>query len=584
MRTIQLRRRLTLIGSVLLLFGHLATLAAPATASAARPSLYLTFDDGPDPIWTPQILDLLDRYNAKATFFVVGSRVGAGGALINRIIQSGHALGNHSWMHEPLNRRTDADVVASLEATTAAVDRHGYTMQCMRPPYGAVSDHLRAINAGLGLTTLLWDIDTFDWKRPGVASIVGRVGNHPDGKDVLLHDGGGPRAETVAAVAELLAKFSGSYNFASLPVCASAERGSAEPVAFTPPTMNAVGPGLRFRPATPRRLIDTRTAGIPMHAGETRRIQADGPGAAAINLTAVNARDAGYLTAWNCDASMPSTSSNNVMARQTRAVGTVVGTDATGGFCVFSSTTTDLIVDVTGRYTATGGDGFHSSPPTRLFDSRGGGAPTASGPIRTPVGATAVSINVTVVDPSSDGFLTAYGCSSGGSNTSTVNFRAGQTIANFAQIAVDAGGLCLQSDQPTHVIVDLTGWYGGNGDVLRIGRPVRVLDTRDGTGGWHNSVSDGQMIWAPAVTVGGPGATALLSTMTAVEPRAAGFLQAWACTTARPLTSVLNTERRVTVPNTAIVPTDSAGKTCLSLDTRGHLLFDVIAWFEPSHL
>lgn len=566
---------------MLLLSTGLTPRSASAAATSIRPALYLTFDDGPDPTFTPQILDLLDRYNAKATFFVVGSRVASGGALIDRMIRSGHALGNHSWLHEPLNRRTDAEVVASLNATSAAVERHGYTMRCMRPPYGAVSDHLRDINASLGFTTLLWDIDTFDWKRPGVSSIVGRVGYHPDGKDVLMHDGGGPRAETVAAVAELLAKFSGTHTIAPLPACESAERGSAEPVSFTPAAMTPTGPGLRFRPSTPRRLVDTRGTATPLQAGETRRIQTDGAGAVAINLTAVNPRDAGFLTAWNCDASMPTTSSNNVLARQTRAVGTVVGTDATGGICVFSSTATDLIIDVTGRYTAAGGDGFHISPPTRLLDSRTGAAPLTSGPIRTPPGASAVSINVTIVEPPADGFLTAYGCSAGGSDTSTVNFSAGQTIANFAQIAVDASGLCLRSDQPTHVIVDLAGWYGGVGDVLRVGRPVRALDTRDGTGGWRNAVSAGQTIWAPAVTAGPEMATALLSTMTAVEPRSAGFLQAWACSTERPTTSVLNTERRVTVPNTAIVPTDKTGNTCLSLDTRGHMLFDVIAWFEP---
>jgi Polysaccharide deacetylase len=511
---------------------------------------------------------------------VLGKQVEAQGALFDRIIRTGHAVGNHTWAHQRLPLRTNEDIASTLSATSAVIRQHGYEVRCMRPPYGATDDRVRAVTASVGLSTVLWDMDTFDWKRLGVADILAHFPHHPANKDILMHDGGGERSQTVAAVASILATFADSYRFEPLPECL--EAGNAEAVSAPRVATQAIGQGLYFEATTPRRVLDTRPGGVALGAGETRRVQVAERGALAINFTTVQARGAGFQTVWDCRGDTPSTSTNNVTAGQTRAVGTIVGLDDTGTFCIYSSSPADIIVDVTGHFSTKAAWGFHTAPPTRLLDSRNqSSSPGQSWRVATPSGALAVAINLTIVSPQQDGFASAYPCSSRAPDTSTVNYRANENVANFAQLAVGPEGLCVTTNSPAHVIVDLVGWYGaGGGDHLRLGRPVRALDTRIGTGGWQNTVAPDQVITVPAMQGGPARATALITSLTAVNTRSAGFLQAWGCDGARPVTSVLNSPPRATVPNTALLAVVGGGSTCLSMTTRSHLLMDVIAWFE----
>ena len=553
------------------------------SSAATRPVMYLTFDDGPDATYTPQILNLLDRYNAKATFFVLGKLIGEQPAIFDRIVRSGHAVGNHSWAHEDLRGRTDEQIKSSLTQTNAVAQKYGYRLRCLRPPYGSTDARVRAAVASVGLSTVLWDIDTLDWQRPGADMLVARVGDHPVGKTILMHDGGGPRSQTVAALSAILSKFADTYDFAPLPGCVQVDSSEASVVPAAISTMSATSAGLLFQPTTPTRILDTRSTGARLTAGDVRRITYHAVGALAVNLTAVNASTDGFLTAWDCVGDAPSTSSNNVQRSGTRAAGTVVALDATGSFCVMSSTATDLVVDVTGEYRTDQGDGFHPTDPQRLLDTRSTGGAAARVPIGIPldVKMRAVAVNVTVTEPDAAGFVSVFACSAETTNTSAVNFRAGETIANMVQVPLDGSGLCVRSDQRTQIIVDLDGWYGEGGSVLRLGRPVRTLDTRDGSGGWLHTVAADQVINVATPTGGPVGATALLSTITTTDARGQGFVQAWPCSVARPTTSVLNTESGVAVPNTAIISADATGTTCLSSSGRTHLLFDVVGWFEP---
>lgn len=166
-------------------------------ATATGKVIYLTFDDGPDPVWTPQVLRLLTKYGAKATFFQLGDMVTAHPGLQTRVRAAGHTIGSHSISH-PL-----------LTLVPSARRRHeiagGPVSHCFRPPYGATNAQVSAEIRAAGMAEILWTVDPRDWDRPGAAAIAHRVLSraHPGGI-VLLHDGGGHRAQTVAALDRIL--------------------------------------------------------------------------------------------------------------------------------------------------------------------------------------------------------------------------------------------------------------------------------------------------------------------------------------------------------------------------------------------
>lgn len=162
----------------------------------------LTFDDGPHPYYTPAVLDVLDRYDVKATFFVLGIQVDAYPHLVREIAARGHSVQNHTCRHKRLTSWSSTTVAAEFECGTRAIEEAaGVTPRCQRPPYGATSSRVEAIGESLGLTQVLWDVDAADWTRPSAGTISWRVLRYTDGGDVvLLHDGGGIRWNTVNAL------------------------------------------------------------------------------------------------------------------------------------------------------------------------------------------------------------------------------------------------------------------------------------------------------------------------------------------------------------------------------------------------
>lgn len=194
---------------------------APAGPAPAGPGgvVYLTFDDGPTPAYTAPILALLARYRARATFFVIGRNAAAHPELVRQEHAAGHGVGNHTWNHRRLNGLEDGRLEAEVDATSAVIGRAtGTPVRCLRPPYATVdaasADRARA----RGLRLVLWDVDSNDWRRPGVAAIAGRVlGRVRSGDVVLLHDGGGDRTQTVAALEQVLASLSArGFRFSAL--------------------------------------------------------------------------------------------------------------------------------------------------------------------------------------------------------------------------------------------------------------------------------------------------------------------------------------------------------------------------------
>lgn len=175
---------------------------------AAGEGLALTFDDGPDPRWTPAVLDLLRRHRARATFCVVGQHVAAHPELVRRIADEGHALCDHTWTHdEALASRPTAIVRTELRRTYDAVvaATGGRAPVYFRAPAGRWSPRVVAEARRLGLRPLGWSLDPADWRRPPPAAIASQVLQGPThGAIVLLHDGYGHREATVAALDSIL--------------------------------------------------------------------------------------------------------------------------------------------------------------------------------------------------------------------------------------------------------------------------------------------------------------------------------------------------------------------------------------------
>jgi peptidoglycan/xylan/chitin deacetylase (PgdA/CDA1 family) len=171
----------------------------PTAAAAAgnKKVLFFSFDDGPDPYWTPKILSVLQKHGAHATFFELGSMQNAHPGLREQVLAAGNTIGSHSISHP------------QLTAINASRRHHeifdGPQSKCFRPPYGASNPKVRADIKAAGMTQVLWDVDPRDWARPGTNAIVNNILHHAHRRNIILmHDGGGDRGQSVAALDKVL--------------------------------------------------------------------------------------------------------------------------------------------------------------------------------------------------------------------------------------------------------------------------------------------------------------------------------------------------------------------------------------------
>ena len=191
--------------------------------SGGTRSMVLTFDDGPDPNYTPQVLDILRSHHVKAMFFVCGEMAKDNPDLLRRMIDEGHTVGNHTWSHPELPRMTRRKIRDEIESTVDAVDKAvGETPRWFRAPYGAWNRDVFELGSEYGMEPLAWTVDTLDWSEPGTSSIVRRVieGAAP-GVVVLSHDAGGNRSQTVAALRRYLPELLSSGYELGVPTRAS---------------------------------------------------------------------------------------------------------------------------------------------------------------------------------------------------------------------------------------------------------------------------------------------------------------------------------------------------------------------------
>jgi peptidoglycan/xylan/chitin deacetylase (PgdA/CDA1 family) len=176
-------------------------------------TVYLTFDDGPSP-YTSSILTTLDRTGSTATFFHLGVNEGGFPHADARIRAQGSKVANHSYDHPDLTTRTPAQLRRQIT--------HGPQGKCFRPPYGATNAAVRKAIAEAGLREVLWSVDTLDWTKPGVTTLAktGRLKSIGNGTIVLMHDGGGDRTQTVAALPRVIADLHArGYQVRALPYC-----------------------------------------------------------------------------------------------------------------------------------------------------------------------------------------------------------------------------------------------------------------------------------------------------------------------------------------------------------------------------
>lgn len=168
----------------------------------------ITIDDGPDPQWTPQVLDVLRQYGVKATFCMVGTQAQAHPDLVKKVVAAGHRLCDHSVSHDTgMDKKSEAyqsrEILDAERMITEASG--GVRPMYYRAPGGAFTPYSRKLAASRGMRPLGWNVDTKDFERPGTDAIVATVERElPNGPTLLFHDAGGDRSQTVEALRRIL--------------------------------------------------------------------------------------------------------------------------------------------------------------------------------------------------------------------------------------------------------------------------------------------------------------------------------------------------------------------------------------------
>src|SRR6266566_1184983 len=171
---------------------------APAESSVTFSSVHvdgpyiaMTFDDGPSATLTPKLLDILAAHHLKATFFVIGENVAQHPEIVARAAREGHEIGNHSWSHPNFGKMSDDGVRSQVQRTDDAIKGvTGARPTLLRPPYGSITARQkRWIHDQFGYQIILWDVDPYDWKRPGPSAVRNRILKETQpGSIVLSHD------------------------------------------------------------------------------------------------------------------------------------------------------------------------------------------------------------------------------------------------------------------------------------------------------------------------------------------------------------------------------------------------------------
>jgi len=186
---------------------YAADTSVPDVRKIALPgTVALTFDDGPNPVYTRQILAILKKYNIKATFFMVGTNAQKYPDVVKEIHEQGHVIANHSLTHPMLTKVSEAQLQKEIAMPSEIIDGIiGIKPKCLRYPFGASNEHVRAEIRAHGMMPTPMGFNSFDYDRPGKEKIVSWVLKNIYSKQVILmHDGYDKREQTVAALPEII--------------------------------------------------------------------------------------------------------------------------------------------------------------------------------------------------------------------------------------------------------------------------------------------------------------------------------------------------------------------------------------------
>jgi hypothetical protein len=367
---------------------------------------------------------------------------------------------------------------------------------------------------------------------------------------------------------------------------------------------NELGPPPFTGPASPvllqpERILDTRvgigTSQRRLESGEV--VVADlshqvtpSTTSVTLNVTVDGTTAPGFITAYGCGRPPNTSNLNHAVGRPLPNLVTV-DVSISRRVCFYAHAATNLVVDLQARYDEDASGGFTGVSPTRIHDTRTASPVPTGGEIRVkvtgtagvPANASAVSLNLTSDRSSTSGYLSVWPCDTPRPVVSSVNYVAGSPSSNAVLVPVPPSGeVCIYSHVRSDVIVDVFGYAGPTGARYDGISPIRVLDTRSGGG-------PAGVFQTVPVTVVGPGAapvgtTSVVLTVTATEPRAPGYVSAFACA-APPApgqeTSVVNVNLGETRSAHVTVPVGPDGRVCLRGSPSTHLLVDLVgayAW------
>lgn len=344
-----------------------------------------------------------------------------------------------------------------------------------------------------------------------------------------------------------------------------------------------IGDPTEYVPLDPVRVVDSRdTRDDRLPAGGTLTVDLsgyvpDGTTAVAVNLTSAKSTASGFLTAHPCDRAPGEVSSVNHTAGVPRGALAIIPLSADGELCVVTAAPGHVVVDLQGAFVPTGGLRFSPTDPSRLADTRDTGRENPL-VVAVPAGADAVAVNLTAVRGERGGFLTADSCTGERSAVSNVNYLAGEPVAGAAIVPVsDDDTICVWSSTPVDVAVDITGTFAADGELrFQPVEPTRMIDVRDGTGGWSPIMGVDQAIDAP---VAPDGVGVVTGTLTLVRPLTRGFA-ALDCGPS-PETSNVNATEGAAMANAATVPIADGGVLCIWSSTVAKVLFDTTGWWVP---
>ena len=173
-----------------------------------QPYISLTFDDGPNKIQTPKVLKILQKYEIKATFFVIGENIEYQKDILKMVYNQGHEIGNHFYTHDNINNLSKSEIKENIIKTNQLIySTIGYTPKVVRPPYGIVNDNLKEVCFELNMSIILWtdDKDSNDWQFKTSSEIIANLTKKVSNGDIFLfHDSNRKFTNTLEAIDKII--------------------------------------------------------------------------------------------------------------------------------------------------------------------------------------------------------------------------------------------------------------------------------------------------------------------------------------------------------------------------------------------